>query len=243
MPRRHTRAILAVHGIGWWILDHILGTGAASVDCFWHVHPSWRLALDRANVCRLDAAGTTLALASTAPLTVLPPGSDLLALRSPAYGVLEPAPVVRGSDRPALPATIASFIPAAAELADGIALERSAIVSDPGGGWHAAAFRARWRRGAMTLLCAIETGGVANRDTSAPATPWGTAELQTDARCALVIDRNAGPSEAILVNGALVTGHPAHQLASLASRVPLLRLQSRTLAPSMHEVAQGSPDV
>ena len=56
----------------------------------------------------------------------------------------------------------------------------------------------------MVLLAAIEAGGVAAQDTSAPPQRWGIAELQTDARVAAVIDRPGGRSEAILVNGAVV---------------------------------------
>jgi hypothetical protein len=94
----------------------------------------------------------------------------------------------------------------------------------------------RWERGAILLLASIEKSGVATQDTSAPSTRWGTAELQTDARVAAVVDRPEGRSEAILVNGALISGAREHHLVSLSRRVPLLRLAASSVAPTMHEV-------
>ena len=41
----------------------------------------------------------------------------------------------------------------------------------PGDGWHGGAFRLRWSGGAMVLLAAIESSGLAIRaDTGAPRT-------------------------------------------------------------------------
>jgi hypothetical protein len=239
-PRRHTRAILAVHGLGWWIVDHVLGTGRAAVDCYWHIHPSWSASLAGGHLARLEQPDMRLALAATAPLTLLPPGADPLAMRSPAYGVVEPAPVARGTALLALPATLAVFIPATPEVATELQLQTCDITAAPGPGWHGAAFRVQWRGGAMTLLSAIEDGDVSNRDSSAPDVRWGTAELQTDARCAGLIDRNAAATDAVLVNGAVVAAGPALELVSLGRRVPLLRLAATPLAPTMHEVGAGT---
>jgi hypothetical protein len=127
-------------------------------------------------------------------------------------------------------------VPASAELARHLEIEEVQLTADPGPGWHAAGFRIRWQHGAMSLLSSIESSGVAAQDTSAPLQRWGTAELQTDARLAAVIDHSGGRSEAILVNGALVSASHEHQLVSLSRRVPLLRLTASTVAPTVHEV-------
>jgi hypothetical protein len=235
-PARHTRAILAVHGIGWWILDHLLGARGMAAESFWHVHPAWQMTAVDAHVCQITSRDDILALASTAFLSVLSPGTDPLAVRSPAYGTLEDAPLARTKIPASDATTVATFITATAELARRLEIEEVPLAIEPGNGWHGAAFRVRWERGAMSLLAAIESSGVAAQDTAAPAQRWGTAELQTDARLAAVIDHPDGRSEAVLVNGAVVSAARAHQLVSLSRRVPMLRLAASTVAPSVHEV-------
>jgi hypothetical protein len=236
-PVRHTRAILAVHDVGWWILDHVLGAEAVATENFWHIHPAWIVSRESAHVCRLGSDEGALALASTAPLTVLAPGMDPLAVRSPAYGTLEHAPVIKSLTMASRETTVATFVPATAELARQLEIATVPVAIEPGPGWHGSGFRVRWEHGAMVLLAAIEAGGVAVQDTSAPPRRWGTAELQTDARVAAVIDRADGRSEAILVNGALIDSSPGHPLVSLSRHVPLLRLTASAMAPTVHEVA------
>jgi hypothetical protein len=239
-PLRHTRAILAVHGVGWWIIDHILGpSGAVQADNYWHLHPAWTAVAESAHVCRLGAGGDVLALASTSPLTLLAPGTHPLAMCSPAYGAVEPAPTVRGRVNVEGPATVATFIPAVAEMTEQLSIDSVRLTTLPSSDWRGCAFRVRWRNGAMVVLAAIETTGLAIRDTAAPPERWGTADVQTDARLAAVIDLPAGRCEAVLVNGATVSSSPSDHLVRLARRVPLLRLAAGSVAPTMHEVGAG----
>src|SRR5918993_2696519 len=42
LPRRHTRAVVSIHGIGWLIVDRVTGDGSASADAWWHLHPDWQ---------------------------------------------------------------------------------------------------------------------------------------------------------------------------------------------------------
>jgi hypothetical protein len=244
-PRRHTRAILAIHGVGWWILDHLLGADTCTAECYWHLHPSWTCAIEHCqhghhgHIARLRADTAGHVIASTANLTLLPPGGHPLAAHSSVYGLVEPASVVVGAVSATLPTTIASFIPACAGLATGIAIEETAVETSPGSRWHGCAFRIRWQGGTMAMLATIERDGVAEHDSSAPTDRWGTAELQTDARVAVFIDRAAGQSEAILVNGASVHAHRTDRLISLSRRVPLMRMRANAVAPTMHEVAAG----
>jgi hypothetical protein len=237
-PRRHTRAILSVHGLGWWFIDHLLGAETAVVEMYWHLHPSWQCRLASPHVSRIHDGDVTLALANTAPLSILP-ADHPLAVWSPAYGLIEPAPVICGRMTASLPATLATFIPATPEGAAQLAIEQVDIRTPPGPDWHGSAFRVRWGRHAMVLLSAVERDGLASRDTAAPADRWGTAELQTDARVAVFVDHTAGPSEAILVNGAFISADSRHHLISLPRRVPLLRIPITALALSMHEVGVG----
>jgi heparinase II/III-like protein len=231
-PCRHTRAILSVHGIGWWILDHILGPATpCAFDGYWHFHPGWRASSTGPGVCRLMQSDEVLALASTASLTVLPPGESPLAAWSPAYGVVEPAPTLRGSLDLLPPATVATFIPAIAGVATGLNLE-SLPVECKAAGWHNTAFRLRWNGGQMMLLSAVELDGMATSEDAGPSTLYGTAEVQTDARLALLVDDGRGRTEVVLVNGAhLHTG--ADPLVTLPRRCQMVRLPQ--LAPAVHE--------
>jgi len=237
-PRRHTRGILAIHGVGWWIVDHILGPGTTRIEPYWHIHPSWECSLDTTqHVCRLRNGPSMLALASSAPLELLAQGRDPLAVWSQAYGVIEPSPVARASVTTALPATISTFIPASSDIAELLAIEPVLLEAPPEPEWHAAAFRVRWSKGAMVLLSAVERWGLATRDGAAPSGRWGTVGLRTNARVAALIDRAAGPSEAIMVNGAFLAADPGHPFVSLSGTASLLRSSAPRLAPSMHEVA------
>jgi hypothetical protein len=223
-PYRHTRALLAIHGVGYWVMDYVLGSGTAEIELRWHLHPRWTGRLRRPQAADLNDGSEGLALASTVALTILAEGSDPLAFWSPAYGVIEPAPVVVARTTARLPTTIGTFIPATAELANQLCIEEAATDGVAGTGWHTCAFRARWAGGVMTMLGAMEESGIASCDTAAPTRKWGTAEFQTDARAAVLISRHGGAGEVVLVNGASVcTPRHEHSLA-LAARVPLFRL-------------------
>jgi hypothetical protein len=225
--------VLAVHGLGWWILDHILGPSTpVSVDAFWHLHPGWRGSSVGPHVALLTQEHHALTLASTAPLLLVPPGESPLAVWSPDYGVVEPAPTAQGSIEVSPPATIATFIPATSAITSGVNIE-SLPVERPAAGWHTASFRLRWDRGEMLLLAAIEPAEIASDRDAAPATRWGTAEFQTDARLALVVKDGHGWSEAVLVNGAELHVD-GDALVALPHRLPLVRMTQ--LAPAVHEV-------
>src|SRR5262249_30510895 len=41
-PRaQHVRAVVALHGIGWLIVDRVVPDGDVAVDAWWHLHPMW----------------------------------------------------------------------------------------------------------------------------------------------------------------------------------------------------------
>jgi len=225
-----------MHGVGWWIIDHLVGSDAThTADAYWHVAPRWRCDLAQPHVCHLSHGDTALALASTLPLTLLSPANPL-AMASLDYGTVTPAPVVRGTVTARVPFTFATFIPATAAFARDLTIEPLRVDVSPGGHWHAAAFRVRWQRGAMTVLSAIEGAGKPGADNGTPPQRWGPAELQSDARVAVLLDQANGRSEAVLVNGSFVRSHGTHEIVSLSRRVLLLRLTPAQVAPSVHEV-------
>jgi hypothetical protein len=199
-PRRHTRAILAVHGLGWWIVDHLIDTTGATtpslLEHHWHLHPTWRPALVSASICRLVGPGTTLAIASSAPLTLLEEGHPL-AVRSPIYGRIERSPVLRATTRSVTPVTVATFIPAAPEMVEGLAIETLPIDHPPAPDWHAAAFRAIWPGGTTTILTSTELAANAK---PTPLPSWGTCAVQTNGRVLARIESAGGRQETIRIS-------------------------------------------
>ena len=233
LPCRHTRGVLSVHGIGWWVIDHILGPSTpVDFDAFWHMHPGWHVtSIDRyAGLLRQGA--DTLTLASSAPLRFLAPGESPLAVYSPDYGIVEPAPTAQSSTTVTPPGTVATFIPATSAITGNVSLE-PVTIERRAAGWHSAAFRLRWNGGVMWLLAAVELDGLAASPKSAPATHWGTAEIQTDARLALLLDDGRGGFEALLVNGAELHAG-SDPIVSLPNRRAIVRVPQ--LAPAVQQL-------
>ena len=109
----HIRRVLALHGIGWVIVDHLMG-GARSIHAraMWHLHPSWSIfRQDERCVTLRDPEGTELALACTAPLSEVE-GPE--ATYAPVYGRIVPAPCLAADVAGPLPLVMATFIPASA---------------------------------------------------------------------------------------------------------------------------------
>src|SRR5215210_4358747 len=68
----HTRRVLALHGIGWVIVDHLGGSGLADAAAMWHIDPSWRVSPRSASSAELvHADGERLGLASNAELRLI----------------------------------------------------------------------------------------------------------------------------------------------------------------------------
>jgi len=232
-PYRHTRTVLSVHGVGWWVLDHVLGPSTpVAFEAFWHLHPGWRVTPTGPHVTLLTQGHDMLALASTAPFTCLAPGESPLAVYSPDYGIVEPSPTAHASMDITPPATIATFIPATSSIASGLHIE-SVPVERPAAGWRNTAFRVDWSDGVMFLLAALEPNGIAADQCSAPCTLWGTAEVQTDARVALLIRTGQGWSEGLIVNGAELRAG-SRLLVSLPHRSTMIRLTQ--LASTVHQI-------
>lgn len=237
-PRRVTRGILAIHGLGWWILDHVSGIGTAAAELFWHIHPAWQCAARGAHEVTLHRGDRELVFASTANLTAIAPGEHPLAICSPVYGMVQPAPLLTGTLRQDAPFTAATFIGASAAIPSPVAIESIPVQDAPGPGWRGLAFRLAWARGAVTVLAAVEEDGLARHDASSPGRLWGTARLQTDGRIGAAIDRDTGHSETIVVNGRRVyaDGVPLLALPVLTS-ISRSRAERRgPVAFSVHEV-------
>jgi hypothetical protein len=239
LPVVPVRSVLAIHGVGWWILDHILGIGTHESAIYWHLHPAWRPALEEACVRLRHEDGAELALACSTPPEIVQPGESPFAAWSPAYGRVEPAPILRVRARIRLPQTFATFIPATNGLCAGLRIEPLAIDDVPDGR-HATGWRASWTGGAACVLAAVEADGPPRDLPIRPASSWGSDALRTDARLAATVERN-GHVEAALVNGRTLSVRGT-TLITLQTAVDIVRTAPPgKLASSMHE--QGSAEV
>ena len=109
----HVRRVVALHGIGWLVVDHVSGTASwSSARAYWHLHPAWTVFQeDERRFSLRHRDGLELAMVSTAPLQEID-GPE--ACYAPAYGRVEPAPCITATVEGAGPLTIATFIPATA---------------------------------------------------------------------------------------------------------------------------------
>jgi hypothetical protein len=188
--------VLALHGIGWVIIDQIVGIGDVTADSWWHFHPRWTPSLRRRGAVLTGPDRTTLALAfssdAVAVLTNTP-----LAQFSPEYGRIQPASTIRVNERRMAPFAIAAFIPVPALVQGASIAPVSLEVDPPSDRWVGAAFTLRGAANAFTILVASPRGDATS---DGPASPWGTSSVQTDARLA-VVRHDAATSQVIALVG------------------------------------------
>jgi hypothetical protein len=211
-PLAHTRSVLALHGVGWLIVDHILGEGEADADASWHLARRWAAARGTERTVQLTWNEARTAIASTAPIHIIEDVS------SPVYGIVEPSPTLRATAAGVLPLSFATFIAATPDVAIDLHLETAAITDLPPAPWHAAAFEVSWRAGSLAVVTAIERTGAPERDNAAPGVLWGTRGLRTNARTAALLTAANGWSEAVMVNGTIVVDARGKPIAEFSSQ-------------------------
>ena len=208
-PVAHGRAVLALHGAGWLVIDHVffLGRGAetdVTADAFWHVHPDWSATAPGDGSVRLrHRDGVVHAIASSSALEILTPAAAAgLDGYAPVYGRVERATCLRSRISGSLPRSFATFVSAVPVTADAdqrVSVSAVPLAQEPGSAWHAAAFRLSWRGGEAIALSAIERA--ANGTVTSPGVMWGCEGARTDARFALVGDL---PGEPVMIHGTRV---------------------------------------
>jgi hypothetical protein len=164
----HVRSVLALHGIGWVIVDHVLGDREAEAEAWWHVHPSWSLSLDRS-------------LSFSEPARRADVGE--FSLYAPEYGRVAQAPAICVLKRGLPPFSFASFIPARAPARMPIAVSRVDIELAAPKGWVGGAFHIA---GAADLIVLVATRISRDGASGGPQHVWGTADIRTDARVCVV---------------------------------------------------------
>jgi hypothetical protein len=119
--RRHLRAILALHGLGWLIVDRVVTDRPTEAQVWWHLHPVWRASVRDGGVDLVHASGRRLGLATTAQAISLATDPALSAY-APEYGRIQPAATLVARHEAASPFVIGTFIPATAAGTDPLAI-------------------------------------------------------------------------------------------------------------------------
>jgi hypothetical protein len=108
-PVVHTREVMAFHGTGWIIVDHVAGGTHVEAAAMWHVHPDWSLEWIEGNAAAFrHADGAAVTLTTSTPLEqVTDGGFDEYA---PVYGRIEKALCLRSTAAGPTPLSMAAFI-------------------------------------------------------------------------------------------------------------------------------------
>jgi hypothetical protein len=223
-PVVHTRGVLAVHGIGWFILDTLTGSRQAAAEVYWHFHPDWRVTTLRSSAVAVQGSDRSAALLTTVPVEIL--GTDQPARLhevSTAYGRTEPALTVRSHVAGPLPFCILTFVTADAAGAEGV-IQQVATTS-AGDHRHAWGFEIALGNRRGTLLYSVEGTNSAESPATAPTRTWGVPDLLTDGRLALLWDTGGPNLDAVLVQGSRLAS-TAVQSVDLPSRAALVRTRA-----------------
>jgi hypothetical protein len=188
----HVRSVLALHGVGWLIVDHVLGDAEVNAEAWWHIHPSWSSSLHR-----------TVAFSESARQV----GDRDLAVYAPSYGRIAHAPAICVVKRGQPPFSFAAFIPFRAPSPVPVAVAPVRVEVPPPPGWFGSAFHIT---GNSDLTVLLATRLARDRVEGGPDTMWGTGAIRTDARACIV-------RRATVV--ARIAGHTVEVLAPLASAV------------------------
>ena len=163
---RHRRAVLALHGLGWIIVDRIGAGDRATAETWWHLHPSWRAEIRGRAVTLTDAAGHTLAFASTADELAIVDDPEL-ATFAPQYGLVERSLALRASRSGSGPFHIAAFVPAVAARAQTVEIAECAATASSSE-WSIAAFHIRAGDREVRVEIAFPSGQAQQDETNWP---------------------------------------------------------------------------
>ncbi len=206
LPKAHARAVLALHGTGWLVIDHVLGPPGVSVtaDTFWHIHPAWTLAPtdgDRPPQThrrhrRVRSRVQAVCARSARPKRMVSTDIRLFTGGSRRRFASRPEQPPR-CRTPWLRSYLASNTSAVPVL------EQLRVNVPPPTGWHGVAFSLRWRDGEAVVLSAIESSAVVSTAGS-PGAIWGCELATTDARMAVIPLSNDRRMTPVLIHGTQV---------------------------------------
>ena len=214
---RHVRSVLALHDLGWLIVDAVAGDGHAAADAWWHLHPRWTASRAQDGIDLADAGATALTIAFTTKDVEVLTGTPL-AQYSPEYGCIEPSATLRASAQRMMPFVMGTFIPsgrAASGYKQRIAIAETRLHSPAPQGWLGSAFSIRIDASEVVVLLAIPSIDTARWHSRR----WGTSTVQTDARVLAVRREGERWKTIAIVGGRIVAARPDN-LASAVHREP-----------------------
>jgi hypothetical protein len=236
----HVRSVIALHDLGWLVVDHIRADGDVAADVWWHLHPSWTPSIRDHAVDLVAQDAPRLGFATTAAdLSVIGPAdASRLSGYAPEYGRIEPSYTLRASSRRRAPFCIVTFISASARRLEPLSLETAAADIPPGEGWTTCVARLHAPQLSLTALVATPAN-LRSSEPQKPTTIWCGAGVHTDARVAVVRTAAGAAPVASLVDGSRVEIEGTEERLTLATVVPAyhggLR---RALASAVHESAR-----
>jgi hypothetical protein len=200
-PVVHVRSVAALHGLGWFIVDHLVGRGKASADAHWHLDPAWQVeSATGATVALRHRDGTRQVVSASNPLTVVDGDAETLGLFAPVYGRVERAPCLRVRTAGAVPRSVLTFIPGRGMAGAAVAIAHVPLEAVPPPGWHAAAFEVVGEDTRVMVLTAVEADGAPGQPLRGPGIGWGTKDVRTDARAAVIVSER-GSERTRMVRG------------------------------------------
>lgn len=138
-PRRHTRAVVTLHGTGWLVVDQVLTSRATTAEAWWHLHPAWRATQGDGSVELEHGSGRRLALASTAAeMSIV--RDDALASYAPEYGRVERSVALVARQSGDSTFVIGTFVPVAWVRPGRTRITAMGSPSPAGEGWSDTAF-------------------------------------------------------------------------------------------------------
>jgi len=150
--RRHTRAVLAVHGVGWLFVDRITGSGGVTADAWWHLHPSWHAALRDGVIALRSESGRRLGFATTARDVSIVTDKAFTTF-APEYGRVEHGMTIRTGHTCGAPCAIGTFVPATAAMSDALAMVE--LPAQRTADWITCRFAVCTRQGELRLAVAF----------------------------------------------------------------------------------------
>jgi hypothetical protein len=108
-PVRHSREVMALHGVGWAILDRLTGGDRVDAVAMWHVHPDWALEGISENTAQFRHPDDVIVTFTASVPLELEPNSALREL-SPEYGRVVSGTCLRSRAAGETPVSLAAFV-------------------------------------------------------------------------------------------------------------------------------------
>jgi hypothetical protein len=235
-PLVHRRAMLAVHGEGWFVADHVEGSGWHRADIHWHIGPDWRVEEGGPVLLLRDRDGRVFWMgAPGAVCRVFRADRETgLGFCSPVYGRIVPCTTIRFSREAAVPFSIVTVIGSG----DRPPLRLEPASGDASRGWRTAGVLIERAAGRDIALFAAPPGRTEASGAQTP--PWRHGAMESDARAILWRRARSGTHHIVaLAGGTFGRAHhlPAHASTSRSTDRPVRT--SRTAGPEYARARDG----